>query len=100
MANFAAMAAAKSVKSAQSFPDTGTGSRRTGGPTRGKGQPRCFTWWNTGACAEGANCKFAKGHKPCPCGDTREHAPSTCPNNPNRAAAITGGAAGAPNHAG
>ena len=80
MANFAAMAAAKNVKTAQSFPEAGTGARRNGGATRGKGQPRCFTWWNTGRCADGADCKFAKGHKPCPCGDTRpgarpEHLP-------------------------
>ena len=97
MANFAAMAAAKTNKSAQSFPEAGTGTRRSGAPKGGRGQLRCFTWWNTGTCARGANCQFVKGHKPCPCGSTREHAPGSCPDNPNRSGSATGDAAAADN---
>ena len=95
MANYAAMAAAKTTKTAQSFPESGTGSRRTsGGGKGGRDNTRCFTWWNTGQCSQGADCPFARGHKPCPCGSTRAHAPGSCPDKPNRAAAPGNSAAG------
>ncbi|GAQ87088.1 hypothetical protein KFL_003300120 [Klebsormidium nitens] len=89
MAHFAAMAAARVNKPGQPFLETGTGTRRSAGTARGPRGPRydrCFTWFNTGACANGAACLYVKGHKPCPCGDTRVHAPGACPNNPNRRA--------------
>ena len=97
MANFAAMAAAKTNKPAQTFLDSGTGSRRTGDAKGSRGTPRCYTWWNKGSCDKGPTCAFAKGHK-CPCGSTRVHAPGSCPDKPSRAAAT--GDAAAPDHAG
>jgi hypothetical protein len=65
-------------------------NKRSAGNSRGPRGPRslrCFTLHNTGACADGAACPYVKGHKPCPCGDTRVHAPGACLNNPRRNAA-------------
>jgi hypothetical protein len=101
MAHFATMAASRASKPGHTFFDLGTGNKRPAagnlrGPPRSR---RWFTWHNTGACDQGAACPYVKGHKPCPCGDTRVHAPGACPNNPNRNDRLGAGSTG-PDNAG